>query len=256
MATAAVKKPKPVRLCSECYVQETNALQQISLHNLANSNKFGWPVKIRLAQKCCKKYNKKFSFHCLEILGTSAYDSFCILKWSFLPINSLPPFNWKSQLQIARNKPQLSRTEHRKVKPKHFTSVGLSEFCHQLTVQTARFIVMLDPSRAALIDSLTLQSVNLLVNCVVPRPLKRVSLREHSTSIPVIFISSGIKCTYVIFTIPFFQPLTVVVKNETHSKTHPDNIQCCIMSCPRIFWLICIQGSQRWVILVYNQFGV
>jgi len=67
MATAAMKKPKPVRLCSQCYVQETSALQQVSLHNSGNSSKFGWPVKARLAQKCCNNYNQKFSFYHFDL---------------------------------------------------------------------------------------------------------------------------------------------------------------------------------------------
>lgn len=58
MATAAVKKAKPVRLYKECYVQETSALQQICLHNLGNSNKSGWPVKATLAQKSCSNYKR------------------------------------------------------------------------------------------------------------------------------------------------------------------------------------------------------
>lgn len=58
--------------------------------------------------------------------------------------------------------------------------IVLSQFCHPLTVQTARFVVVLDPSRTALIDSLMLHSVHLLVHCVVTRPSKRISSREQS----------------------------------------------------------------------------
>lgn len=47
-------------------------------------------------------------------------------------------------------------------------------------VQTARFIVVLDPSRTALIDSLMLHSVHLLVHCVVTRP----SLIAHAPPPP------------------------------------------------------------------------
>lgn len=79
--------------------------------------------------------------------------------------------------------------------------------------------------------------------------------RTVTTSITLIHISSVTNCTHTSYLLYIFQPLSVVlVENEA-------NIVRCILItsnsfnilCPHTLWWICIQASQRWVILFCNQ---